>query len=46
MGSWDRFEIPLPFSKVSIYTGIIVNERLDEALGCLEIELANDGVGR
>lgn len=46
MGSWDRFEIPLPFSKVSIYTGIIVNERLDEALGCLEIELANDGVVR
>jgi lysophospholipid acyltransferase (LPLAT)-like uncharacterized protein len=43
LGSWDRFEIPLPFSKVSIYSGIIVNERLDEALGRLELELTNEG---
>jgi len=42
LGSWDRFEIPLPFSKVLIYTGTIANERLDEAIGQLEIELAKE----
>ena len=46
LGTWDRFEIPLPFSKISIYSGIIINERLDKALGLLEAELTHESRGK